>query len=113
MHAAFLVLRFKGNPVKYIDEISAILDQIYEGGVGLSVQVDLLLTGEWNALRSDFILSGVRSATLNLLSDNEGNHQEQLAHALLGDLSPRGALFQYAATRAKRQKGIYGRIAHP
>jgi hypothetical protein len=90
------------NPVKYIDEISAILDQIYEGAVGLSAQVDLLLTGEWNTLRSDFILNGVRSATLNLLSDNEGNHQEQLAHVLLGDLSPHGA---YPNTQLHEQSG--------
>src|SRR5690606_22423199 len=65
------------NPVKYVEEIGAILDRIYQRAVGVSMQVDLSPTGDWNALRSDFILNGVRSATLNLLSDNEGNHQEQ------------------------------------
>ncbi|MGE6785158.1 hypothetical protein ACQKGL_21825 [Ensifer adhaerens] len=79
------------NPIQHIDEVSAILDRIHLGIADDAVRVDIRSSNDWEPLRTDFILNGVRTATLNLLSDNEGTHQEQLAHALLGDLSPRGA----------------------
>ncbi|MFS2180067.1 hypothetical protein ACCC98_29635 [Rhizobium pisi] len=85
-------LLFRGrNPVQYMDEISEILDRIHVGAAHEAVQVEVVVTESWRQLRTDFILNGIRSAKLNLLADNEGSHQEQLSHAMLGDLSPRGA----------------------
>lgn len=75
----------------YADEVTAILDGIRSGASKNVVQCYPSLTPDWKPLSSHFILNGVRTASLNLLFDNEGKHQEQLAHALLGDLSPRGA----------------------
>lgn len=85
-------LLFSGrNPVEYMEEISEILDRIHVGTAHEAAEAEVVATDQWKQLRTDFILNGVRSAKLNLLADNEGSHQEQLAHALLGDLSPQGA----------------------
>ena len=79
------------NPIQHMDEVSEVLDRIQQGATNEAIAVELVTADSWKQIRTDFILNGVGKATLNLLSDNEGSHQEQLAHALLGDLSPRGA----------------------
>jgi len=79
------------NPSLYSSEISSILDRVGSGSANNVIRSGVSITTDWKPLSSTFILNGVRSAALNLLVDNEGTHQEQLAHALLGDLSPKGA----------------------
>ncbi len=79
------------DPAKYADELSVVHKQVDNGTGSTKTQADIKPTAGWKALQSHFILNGVRVSRLNLLSDNEGSYQEQLAHTLLGDLSPRGA----------------------
>jgi len=79
------------NPDLYVEEIGAALEHIRRGELHNIIKIGISVDGNWRPLRSHFILNGVRTAALNLLVDNEGTHQEQLAHALLGNLSPSGA----------------------
>ncbi|MBL8564377.1 MAG: hypothetical protein JNM89_01520 [Hyphomicrobiaceae bacterium] len=81
----------KATPAVYADEIAKILDQLRDGTVRGVVRSIVLPKAKWKPLKSSFILNGALHTNLNLLADNEGTHQEQLAHTLLGDLSPQGA----------------------
>ncbi len=79
------------NTSLYSAEISTILNQIGSGSTQDVSQSNVSIITDWHSLNSHFILNGTDTAALNLLTDNEGRHQEQIAHVLLGNLSPKGA----------------------
>ena len=79
------------DPARYSKEVDIVLDGIRNGATGAAAGTAVSPSTEWKPLLSKFIVNGPKSASLNLLFDNEGTYQEQLAHVLLGDLSPRGA----------------------
>lgn len=78
------------DPAQYTKQIDRILSRIRASDY-TEMSYSVSPTSTWKPLHSTFIMNGVRSSSLNLLFDNEGSYQEQLAHAILGDLSPIGA----------------------
>ncbi len=79
------------NTAAYTNEIHYLLDIAQFGPPSARTRINVSLSAAWKPLQMDIILNGGGYASLNLLADNEGAHQEQLANALLGELSPAGA----------------------
>lgn len=74
---------------KYSAEINSAIKSHKEDFIRGSKKLEVLQI--WKSLRSSHILSAGNKADLELIGDNEGVHQEQLAFSLIGDLSPSGA----------------------
>jgi hypothetical protein len=75
-------------------EVSRILDSLHLDTAESEFSFLLEALGEWAPLGNTFVLNGRQTASLDLLNDNEGTHQEEIAMALVGDLAISGAFIR-------------------
>lgn len=91
------------DPIQYQDEVLEKLECLHKNTKDI-IETDVLPNMKWKTTQNHFIQNGQKHTTLNLLVDNEGTYQEQLAQTLLGDLSPQGAYLNTQLHDAKGNK---------
>lgn len=79
------------DPAKYQEEILKIINYPPEPTIESVIEANILPDMKWETIQNHFIQNSAVFTSLNLLTDNEGTYQEQLAQTLLGNLSPQGA----------------------
>ena len=89
------------DPIKYEEEVLEQLNYLHKNTKEI-IETVIITNMKWETTQNHFILNGQKHASLNLLTDNEGTYQEQLAQTFLGNLSPQGA---YLNTQLHDTKG--------
>jgi hypothetical protein len=76
------------------DEANSHLGQLLNGALSPNdgIFIDVLPPTTWTPIESEFITNSAASGLISLLDADEGGQQEALAHWLLDELSPEGAI---------------------